>query len=334
MQIALLTSSLETVYTRFVQNHAHTLLYYSLMYKRHLEKNIGCSSEYLLAMSGDEVKGVLPLMRKRGKYGDVVNSLPYYGSNGGILADSAEAVNCLIEHYNTIITKSDVAAATIIENPFLPICDQYAHDVIDTRVGQITTLAHFSIETSVESSAKRNLLKAYNSEITIEIESDFDFLYATHRSNMQAINGRAKKFSFFESIPESFVAGRDYKLYFAKKNEKNIAALLLFYFGQTVEYFTPAIVSEYRVYQPTAALIYHAIEDAKKNGYRYWNWGGTWHSQDGVYKFKRKWGAEDYLYKYYTKINNKKLLSSTPEILLEEYSDFFVVPFSMLGARF
>jgi len=63
---------------------------------------------------------------------------------------------------------------------------------------------------------------------------------------------------------------------------------LLFYYGKTIEYFTPVFRNEYRSYQPMSLLIYQAMVDGAKAGYERWNWGGTWENQEGVYRFKSK----------------------------------------------
>ena len=121
-----------------------------------------------------------------------------------------------------------------------------------------------------------------------------------------------------------------YKIYIAEKDGEKIGALLLFYFNKTVEYFTPAIVEKHRNLQASALLIYKAMIDASTNGYHWWNWGGTWLSQGGVYDFKKKWATLDYPYFYYTTIYDENLLNTPKEILLKEYPYFFVAPFGKL----
>ena len=49
----------------------------------------------------------------------------------------------------------------------------------------------------------------------------------------------------------------------------------------------PVVNSEARSLQPTSAIIYFAMNDTRERGFKLWNWGGTWASQDGVYKFKK-----------------------------------------------
>lgn len=48
-----------------------------------------------------------------------------------------------------------------------------------------------------------------------------------------------------------------------------------------------------------------------------------WLTQDGVYKF----GAVD---KYFIKINNENIYNSSKEELLNEYDNFYVIPFDKL----
>jgi len=70
--------------------------------------------------------------------------------------------------------------------------------------------------------------------------------------------------------------------------------------------------------------------EANANGYKWWNWGGTWLTQDGVYRFKNKFGAVDKEYKYFIKINNRDIYNSSKEELLKEYDNFYVIPFDKL----
>ena len=127
-----------------------------------------------------------------------------------------------------------------------------------------------------------------------------------------------------------FTPGSDYNLYLAYYDGKPVAGLLLFYFNKTVEYFTPVIKAEYRNIQPLSLLIYEAMEDSLMQGYRYWNWGGTWVTQDGVYRFKKRWGTQDHPYYYYTRVYNDSMFRLSKEELLKEYPDFYVVPFDKL----
>jgi lipid II:glycine glycyltransferase (peptidoglycan interpeptide bridge formation enzyme) len=122
-----------------------------------------------------------------------------------------------------------------------------------------------------------------------------------------------------------------WSVYIGTHDGQPIAALLVFYFNGTAEYFTPVIISEHRNTQALALVIYEAMKDAVSlKKCKYWNWGGTWLSQRGVYDFKKRWGTSDYPYYYYTKLFNEGVRFSSKEALLKNYPGFFVLPFSEL----
>jgi hypothetical protein len=161
----------------------------------------------------------------------------------------------------------------------------------------------------------------------------FTFLETVHRQNMAEIGGKPKPASFFAEVPRVMAAGRDYRLYVAEHSGEAIAALLLFYFGPFVEYITPVTRPGSRDLQPTAAILSRAMTDAIADGRRIWNWGGTWLTQDGVYRFKRKWGARETRYRYATFVRNPELLHMTPEALGKHYPYFYAFPFTLYGAQ-
>jgi lipid II:glycine glycyltransferase (peptidoglycan interpeptide bridge formation enzyme) len=130
---------------------------------------------------------------------------------------------------------------------------------------------------------------------------------------MKAINGKEKPFFIFEAIHKIFEINKDYRLYIAEKKGEIAAALLLFYYKDYCEYFTPAINQKFRSEQPLSMLIFYAMQEASLRGCHYWNWGGTWLSQDGVYLFKKRWGAEENLYGYYCMAFQQLRHSLTPQ---------------------
>ena len=337
MKIRELTEKDYSKYETFLLGFNEALFYYSIKYKLFLEELINIKSKYLLVLdNSNEIQAILPLMIKDGKFGTILNSLPYYGSNGGIISKNDEAYDLLLNYYYEV-TK-EFSGSTYISNPLLvnEKVQSLKYDVLDKRIGQWTSLKYDdtienSIMNSFDSSARRNVRKAIKSNVEVEIDnSQIDFLYSTHYDNITAIGGKAKDRRFFELIERYFEKDIDYKIYIAKLNGKKIGAILLFYYNETVEYFTPAVVSEYRNYQPTSLIIYRAMVEASQKNYNWWNWGGTWLTQDGVYHFKKKFGAIDKEYRYFIKINNQDIYNSTKEELLEEYDNFYVIPFDKL----
>ena len=278
---------------------------------------------------------------KNGPLGCVVNSLAYYGSNGGVIQgeNDSEVKKELIAAFYAYAESVEACSATLITNPLAGDAEIYEkhieYDYRDERIGQIT---HFpalaspdELMASFQNPRPRNIRRALKEGVEVEVgdENAMSFLYETHIANMAAIGGLSKKREFFDLVSRDLEPD-NWKVYVAKLNGKPIAALLLLYFNNTVEYFTPVIVEEYRNTQALALVIYTAMKDASKLGFKNWNWGGTWLSQGGVYDFKKRWGTTEYRYYYYTKVYNQQVVNSSSSYLQEHYTGFFVLPYKYL----
>ena len=121
IKVETLGPELEEAYDQYVSRNEQSLLYHGVKYKYFLKALLGCDEEYLLAVEGGTIRGVLPLMYTSGSGGYVYNSLPYYGSNGGILADHPAAHRVLAGAYNEIARRDTTISATLITNPLAPI---------------------------------------------------------------------------------------------------------------------------------------------------------------------------------------------------------------------
>ena len=348
--VVLLDSKTEAAYLTFTKRNKLFLWYSSLTYKIFFEKYLNLRSQYILVLQDQMIVGCLPLFfSPHTQYGTVINSLPYYGSNGAFLFDEKLTVdeklkvgNCLLKELNQIIMDENISAVTLVTNPFEDFSNDFLEknfsaDYTDFRHGQLTPLPSNTGELMdvFQNPRPRNIRKAIKSDIKVRTgtsKKDFKFLVQTHQQNMLKIGGKFKDNRFFEMVQKGD-AGNTYKLYVAELDGNPVSALLLFYFNHTVEYFTPCTLDDYRNLQPSSLLIYEAMKDAIEEGFRHWNWGGTWASQTGVFDFKRKWGAIDKNYHYHTRLLNKELLSLTPDEINQAYPHFYTVPYNQLKAE-
>ncbi len=349
MHIELLDEQHWQTYDAFLKKNQHSLLFASNRYRLLLKEFLQAEDYYLLLLNDtNDILGALPLFIKyNDRFGPIVNSLPFYGSNGAIIASDGESGvrNELIRSYRSFLEEIDCAVATLITSPFEQQPEEYERLLLptftDKRIGQLTPLPidNDTIDEQLMSmyhQKTRNLVrKAIKSGLVVSSESNpevLNFLIETHHENLSEIGGQAKPTRFFYLIPEYFEYDKDYRIYYAYKGNQLAAALLLFYFNRTVEYFTPVVKKEYRSEQPLSLLIYRAMTDAAKAGYLWWNWGGTWLSQEGVYHFKRRWGTEDKPYYYYVNVRRDSILSACKAELLDAYPYFYVVPFDCLSS--
>ena len=76
------------------------------------------------------------------------------------------------------------------------------------------------------------------------------------------------------------------------------------------------------------------MKNASEKGFKFWNWGGTWLNQDGVYRFKSRWGTKDFPYYYYTTLKNKEVLNLSKEEILSKFPYFYVISFNELNENY
>ena len=254
----------------------------------------------------------------------------------------------MIKFVDEYCREEKIKFATFIDTPFKSFEQTYTKNIsnqfVDYRIGQITYLTsassknleeellssfHQKTRNMVRKSLKNDLYYSHSN-----CQSAISRLYNIHRENMDQINGIAKPKEFFNQLNIIFDYDKDFRIYTAKtKREEIVSCLLLFYFKDHVEYFTPAVETKWRQSQALSGLIFNAMLDAiREKNSKLWNWGGTWETQDGVYRFKSRWGADDKKYNYFTKIYGDTQIIETidREEFLKEYQWFYGFPFNKL----
>ena len=302
-------------------------------------------------MRDGEIAGCLPLLVDRDdELGAVVNSLPWYGSHGGCTIpgdDDGDVRTALLLALRKTLDDERLLTATVILTPFEEAARAQYEAVLrptafDARIGQMTPLPPADADPEAELERRlrqktRNLVRKARRQEFEEVVTDepwaWEFLERTHATGMAAMGGRAKP-------PEHFAALRDTvprewrRLSVALLDERPVAALLLLVFNRTVEYVTPVVEVEHRPRQPLSFLIWNAMLEAARAGYAWWNWGGTWHSQDSLHHFKAGWGAEDLPYSYLVCAGEDGVarLRERRAAALERFPYYYLYPFALLDS--
>lgn len=306
-------------------------------------------SDYLLVHNSTGPLAFVPSFRAAGPYGVVANSLPFFGSHGGLfvdpslgLRDRALVLESLMEYWNDTGVDRVVWVDPLL-NPGLASSLPRAIEVA-SRVTYVSPL-----RSSMGDSARDSLLRrmhpkhraAYRkgvetlSGLYIDKTVSFELLSAVwelHRDTSHALSRPAKPFNFFEAfIRDEVDEPTPMRLYGVRNAYGDVVAgLVLFEKGGVVEYFTPVVRKEWRSSQVLTALIFEAMVDSIEEGHTtLWNWGGTWDSQSSLARFKERWGAKAIRYRYWKwnigdcrdldAVENKQILAAYPH--------FFVRPF-------
>ena len=321
----------------------HLLVYTSVKYLEFLETITHSNCKILTYVISDEVHGYLPFFEKTGSNGVVINSGPFYGSHGGCIANNFEIENKLVNSFDEYCLNNQIISATLIPsfmcqnlnvyneifNPTHKI-ERYAQFIDFEKYSlqsenDIQSIYHYKTRNMVKKALKNNILVEESNQSSLD--ANIDFLKSIHTSNCISIGIIPKSEDFFKNISKYFVLGKDYKLFIAYHKSFPVASLLCLYYKSSVEYYVPAVLDEYRSLQPLSAIINFAIQDAFKNGYKFWNWGGTNPMAENLFRFKSRWGSQASTYYYYNKIYSNKVDEITKEEINIQFPFFYVKPF-------
>lgn len=305
--------------------------------------------DYLVVSRAGEPQALVPAFRTEGGYGTVVNSLPFFGSHGGIHINPRAALEerlYLVKALEDYWRDTGVARVVLIEPLFKPdlIAVLPGSRVVATRVSNLTPIhgaSNHEEGSSVVRAMHPKQRNAYRkgvrfmNELQISRECDvssIETIWAEHRTTSLAQFRRHKPLSFFEPFMQRADDPDNPIRVFTVRTQdgKFVAGLILFQFGASVEYFTPVVVENWRSNQVLSALIVRAMSDlADLNDARYWNWGGTWGTQDSLARFKARWGGSSTKYRYWAlDTGDCRDLDAIPRDAIEGlYPYFFVRPF-------
>jgi hypothetical protein len=304
--------------------------WHSRSYLHLLSATLGAADQSLLAVDDhQQIVGYLPVLEMDGPLGPVWNSLPFFGSHGDLLVRSDDARRRLSNELSASCEERDVFSCTVVSSPDSNLTVDLGFDYTESRLLQATSLAAGSSQLIARLHPKqRNAVKkGLAGPWSYDQGSNFlEFISTCHEENMTHLGGRPKPRHFFQNIPNFFPAAT-FEVRVAKDQGRPVAGLLLFLWEKTVEYFTPVLRAQYRESQVLSALIYSSMLELEARGYETWNWGGTWRTQTGVYRFKSRWDAEDHHYELGTAIRRKEVLSGwRSHELMRHYGYFYVWP--------
>lgn len=327
-------------YDNLTQNNLCTF-YQSTQHLRFLQKILKINVEFVTAVENGKLLGALPLFKKKTKYGIVINSLPFFGSYGGLVADKIDIKKNILNFLNEYNKEQDVLSSVIIANPFdsSEVYEKFfKFDDKDERLIQCIRLEkkqEADLWNNFEQRVRRAIRKAEKNLVSVEVsepdEELLDDFYKNHVENISSKNGAIKPKEFFSLLEENFTLGDDYNIFTAKYEGKPIAYLLVFHFKSFTEYYMPAYEMEKSDLQGTSLLIWESIKKALSSHKKYYNFGGTHLEQKSLYNFKKGWKTDDFRYNYYISGNLSKIRELGEKILRENFKNFYVYNYSKLS---
>lgn len=342
-------------YAALSQSRHEHLLYTSVDYLRFLERLLPDSQTMVLgAFDNGRLAAALPcFIHEHRQLGTVINSLPFFGSHGGVLlapetAGPEALTRTLLREFKALAEETGAVAATIVSNPLMPnervYDEETGHSFRGNRIGQMAPLPRYEADqaaldealmASFHSKTRNMVRKAQRQHLETVVdntEQGMRLTWELHTETMRAMGSNAAKpWAVFQAIMECLTPGEGYDVLAARHDGEPVAALLMLYGNMTAEYFVPATREGYRDMQPMSLLVFEAMARSAKRGMHRFNFGGTWESQHGVYRFKKRFGAQDMPYHHYTILRDPSLLDHSAQQLQDAFPFYFTVPFESLS---
>ncbi len=293
---------------------------------------------------------------QEGPLGKVVSSLPYFGSYGDAVIDNEATVGVEKIIYQKLVNESqrlDALCLNVVTSPFATkthhrnVRNILNPTFVDKRCCQIVHLPEYNGESRVLYSetilktlhgrartAYRKIVNSHLERKKAETEDEVMAFAEIHMENIGAKGGQFKTKDFFHNVFEMTKARPDVtEISVMMDNDKLTGGVILFYYNSMVEYHTTCLQSEYRSIGPLNRIIVDKMIEAGMADYRFWNFGGTWESQVGVYKFKQSFGALEHTYYYYTVFlrDLEKIREMSPGEIIKGYPLSYVIPFKELS---
>ncbi len=332
-------------YKSFVAEHPDALLFHSATWLRVISECAGGELQVLSTSDENGLVGVLPLFLSPDKgLGRVANSLPFFGSNGGILATSGreqDVFQTLAPAFEELAQLKNLRAWTMIQGIFdnndALYREHFKPDVEEERLCQVAVLPGADqLMKSLSPCKRNNVRRAGKLGVTVRASThskDLDWLASQHCQRMESMGGTAKPASFFKAAFRE-LGNKAFTLYMADtKDGQPCAALMVAVHGQTMEYLFPVSDWELREHKGLPFLIHHTMQLAMDQGLKHYNFGGTWASQRSLYEFKQRFGASDFSYKYFTRILDPDLAQHSQEEIVAAFPFYYALPFSMLETQ-
>jgi len=281
-------------------------------WKTVMEKSFGHKTYYLLAEDAkNEIKGILPLVHLRSiLFGNFVVSLPYF-NYGGICADNEVAFDQLLKESANIATKANAEHIELRHT-------QDIRNGLPVKMSKVSMRLALpgdpqELWKSFPSKLRSQIRKASKEDMYAKVgrEEEIESFYQIFSINMRDLGTPVYPKVFFRNILEAF-SESSYICTVYTKGGQPAASGFLVGFKEGMEIPWASSLRNYNQHSPNMLLYWSVLKFACENGYRYFDFGRSTHSE-GTYKFKEQWGAKPVqLYWHYWMRNGGPLPELNP----------------------
>ncbi len=297
---------------KFVASHVNSTNYHQLLWKDIVERTFGHRGYYLLAISNDDVVGVLPLFHMKSLlFGNFLVSLPFF-NYGGILADTKEAVDALILKAEELgrdlgVEHVELRHGFPLDNVELKVKTHKVTMLLD--LPEDSDALWNSFKSKLRSQVRRPQKEGM--EVKIGALDQVDNFYEVFSINMRDLGTPVYSKTFFVNILNAFPD--DAWIVTVFYDNLPVASGFIIGFKDVLEIPWASSIRKYNRFAPNMLLYWSILEFACKKGFKRFDFGRS-SLNKGTYRFKKQWGAKPcQLYWYYWLRTGGDLPSINPD---------------------
>ena len=307
MQIKPASNEDKEKWDAFVRNHPEGSPFHLFAWHDAVVKSFGHRSYYYLAVENDTIVGILPLFQlKSFLFGNIISSVPF-AAYGGILANSDETFQLLLEKAKGITRECN---GDYLELKFFNSkkCGLHEPGLHYTFIKKLSS-DHDENMKSIPRKQRAMVRKGIKSDLTALVGDQYlDDFYRVFARNVHQLGTPVYPKKWFKTLLDVF--GSDAEIMVIKHDDTTISGVLSLYYKDTILPYYAGSLIEYRDYAPNDFQYWELMRRAVERGCTYFDFGRS-KKDSGHFSFKKHWGFEPQALHYQFYLHK---LSSLPEV--------------------
>ena len=280
-------------------------------------------------------------------FGNFLISMPYIAYGSCFDVANKKYLNKLFSELEKFALETDCLAMSICTHPLASLPFDAYHDVFNYSFSYKNFCQISELDSPPLSKLTHKRRMAFRNEIS-KIEKDSDYFIDTnpdentfnkwfqvYSERIQELGGNPlPKWFYFNYYKESQT--NDKIDFWVLRNDSVVLGGIFCSIGKNiVDYGTSAFRSDYRKLYPTTFLLNRYFEKLIKEGIRYFNWQSSPYKAEGVYNYKKRWGAKDYEHYYFSKnlVDINEITAIPLSAIERELAGCYVLPYTLWGGE-
>ena len=296
---------------QYVRNHELASPYHKWAWGNAVTTAYGFEAHYFLAEDAGEIVGILPSVLLAGIFSKKLCSLPYCDL-GGVLANSAEIANQLIEFAQKFANSNNITQLEFRQlksNDFNLSNEELGGKKVSMRLAMPSTSTE--LLASFKSKLRSQIHKAQKNGLSFKTGRSPEFLehfYDVMCVNMRNLGSPVHSKLWFKQIINSFENNCLISVTYFESEP--VAAGMILINGNKASIPWASTKPQFNRLAPNMLLYWSLMEYCADNGVQEFDFGRSTFGE-GTYKFKSQWGAKPLLLEWQELKHGKLLINKT-----------------------